>query len=154
MTQSFRSACARPMSLTASMIMSASASDAPVSTRMTRSAASRRKDLTTPLFFTATRHGTILMPSIARSFRMLTTGRSLFKILRRLANRRDDVAVAGAAAEISRDRFFDLRVARAALLAQQAVGRHEHPRRAIAALDRVLFPERFLQRMEPLVARQ
>src|SRR5581483_4774882 len=143
-----------PMSLIASMIRSASASDAPVSTRITRSWPATRNDFTTPRLGMAMRHGTIFTPSIAISLRMLTMIASLGEIRRGFLDRRHDVAVTGAAAEIARDRFLDLLVGRRAALAEQAVRRHQHARRAVAALHRVVFPEGFLERMQPFVLRQ
>src|SRR5512144_2894760 len=152
--QSFKSACSCPISLIASMIRSASASDAPVSTRMTRPSPATRNDFTTPRLGMAIRHGTIFTPSIGMSLRMLTMISSPGKIRRGFLDRRDDVAVAGAAAEIARDRFLDLLVGRPAALAEQTVSRHEHAGRAAAALHRVVFPERLLRRVQPLVLRQ
>src|ERR1051325_723099 len=142
------------MSLIASMSRSASASDAPVSTRITRPSPATRNDFTTPRLGIAMRHGTILMPSIAISLRMLTMIASLDEIRRGFFDRRNYVAVTRAAAKIAGDRFFDLLVARLAAFAEQTVSRHEHARRAVAALHRVVFPEGFLQRMEPFVLRQ
>ena len=60
-------------------------------------------------------------------------------------DRRDDIAVAGAAAEIAGDRFFDLLVGRITIFLQQTVGGHQHAGRAVAALHRVVFPKRLLQ---------
>src|SRR5947199_9360805 len=59
------------MSLMAFMMISASASENTVSTRMSRSSPETKKDLTIPLG-PLMRHGTILMFSIVISFRMLT----------------------------------------------------------------------------------
>src|ERR1041384_2595367 len=122
------------MSLIASIIKSASASDAPVSTRITRSWPATRKDFTTPRLGMAMRHGTIFTPSTAMSLRMLTMISSLGKIRRRFLDRRHDIAVTRAAAEISRDRFLDLFVGRFVAFAEQAVRRHEHAGCAITAL--------------------
>src|ERR1041384_2465771 len=142
------------MSLIASIIKSASASDAPVSTKITRSWPATRNDFTTPRLGMAMRHGTIFTPSIVMSLRMLTMISSLGKIPRGFLDRRHDVAVTGATTEITGDRLLDLLVGRLVALAEQAVRRHEHARRAIAALHRVVFPEGFLQRMQPLILRQ
>src|SRR2546423_577142 len=89
-------------------------------------------------------------PGVWSTWMPPTPRSSLREVLRRLADRGDDIAVPRAAAEVPRDRFLDFRLARAAAFAEQAVGRHEHARRAIAALDGVFFPECFLQWMEPL----
>src|SRR5882672_6558631 len=142
------------MSLIASIMMSASASDAPVSTRITRSSPATRKDLTTPRFPTAILHGTIFTPSIEMSLRMLTMIPSLGKIRCRFFDRSDDIAVTGAAAELAGNRFFDLLVGRPAALAEQPVSRHQHTRRAIAALHRVVLPKCFLQGVQSFVLRQ
>src|SRR4030095_12380759 len=127
------------MSLIASMMMSASASDAPVSTKITRFSPATRKDLTTPRLFMATRHGTIFTPSIGMSLRMLTMLPPLFgKINRRFFDRRDDVAVAGAAAQVAGDRLLDLLVAGLRAFAEQTVGGHQHAGSAVAAFHRVV----------------
>src|SRR5262245_10976282 len=106
------------MSLIASMIRSASASDAPVSTRITRPSPATRNDFTTPRLGMTTRHGTIFTPSIAISLRMLTMIASLGKIRRGFLYRRHDIAVTGAATEITGDCFLDLLVGRFAALAE------------------------------------
>src|SRR5690348_199347 len=142
------------MSLIASIIKSASASDAPVSTRITRSWPATRNDFTTPRLGMAMRHGTIFTPSTAISLRMLTMIASLGKIRRGFLDRCHDVAVTGAATEITGDRFLDLLVGGFAALAEQTVRRHEHAGGAVAALHRVVFPEGLLERMQPFVLRQ
>src|ERR1044071_10190985 len=114
------------MSLIASMIKSASASDAPVSTKITRSWPATRNDFTTPRLGWAMRQGTIFTPATATSLRMLTMFASLGEIRRRFLDRRHDVAVTGAATEITGNRFLDLLVGRFAALAEQTVRRHEH----------------------------
>src|SRR5689334_10448781 len=100
------------MSLIASMIRSASAPDAPVSTRITRSWPATRNDFTTPRLGIAMRHGTIFRPSISMSLRMLTMIASLGKTRRGFLYRGHDIAVTGAATEITRNRFLDLLVRR------------------------------------------
>src|SRR4051812_10941148 len=47
-----------------------------------------------------------------------------------------DVHVAGAAADVALDRLADLVLARLRVRAQQRGGAHQHPRRAVAALER------------------
>src|SRR4051812_23169531 len=59
----------------------------------------------------------------------------------------DDVVVAGAAAEIALETMADLIVRRARMLLQEARRRHDHPRRAVAALQRVVLLEGALHRM-------
>src|ERR1700692_4852764 len=63
-------------------------------------------------------------------------------------HRLDDVDVAGAAAEVAGDRFADLQLARIRVLLEERAARHQHSRRAIAALQAVLLPEAFLHRVE------
>src|SRR6266849_1664398 len=70
-------------------------------------------------------------------------------LLRGELHRLDNVLVAGAAAEIAGERAADLGVAGAGVVTKQLDRRQDHPRRAITALQPVLFPEAFLNRMEP-----
>src|ERR1700740_66519 len=65
-----------------------------------------------------------------------------------VAHRLDDVHVAGAAAEVARDRLPDLRLAGMGVRLQQRITGHQHARRAVAALQAVLLPEAFLDGME------
>src|SRR5260370_27185796 len=60
----------------------------------------------------------------------------------------DDVHVPGAAAQVAADRFADLRLAGALVAREQRVPRHQHARRAVAALQPVLLPETFLHGMQ------
>src|SRR5262245_55525977 len=60
----------------------------------------------------------------------------------------DDVHVARAATKVARNAAADLRFGRARLQPQQRRGGHHHARRAEAALQAVLLPEPFLQRVE------
>src|SRR4030095_9464114 len=113
-----------------------------------------KKDLTIPLG-PFSRQGTIFMPSMGMSFRMLTmTFFSLGKIDRCFFDGRNDIAVAGAAAEVAGDRFFDLLFGWLVRLAKEPIGGHEHSRSAIAAFDSVIFPESFLERMQSFILRQ
>ena len=57
----------------------------------------------------------------------------------------DDLAVAGAAAEHAAQRILDLGAAGLGVAAQQFLGRHQHARRADAALGGAMGKERFLQ---------
>src|SRR5205085_162593 len=66
----------------------------------------------------------------------------------------DDVVVAGAPAEVPLEPVADLVVARVRMLVQEARGRHDHPRRAIAALQGMVLVERLLHGMERAVPRQ
>ena len=66
------------------------------------------------------------------------------------ADRRDDVLVAGAAAEIAGQALADLVVGRERVFPQQVGRRHQHAGRAEAALQRVMLAERLLQRVELL----
>src|SRR5687767_3825534 len=63
------------------------------------------------------------------------------------ADRRDDVLVAGAAADVPFDGVADLVVGRVVVAGEQVGGGHDHPRRAEAALEAVLLPERGLEGM-------
>src|SRR5258705_10898331 len=64
----------------------------------------------------------------------------------RLADRRDDVVVASAAADVALDRVPDLVVGRVGVASEQIARRHDHARLAEAALEAVLRPEAFLER--------
>src|SRR5713101_10001004 len=73
-------------------------------------------------------------------------------LLRGELHRLDNVLVAGAAAEIAGERAADLGLAGAGIVTKQLDRRQDHPRRAITALQPVLFPEAFLNRLEPAPA--
>src|SRR6266542_5975769 len=60
----------------------------------------------------------------------------------------DDVVVAGAAAEVAFQPVADLGLRRPRRALEELGGRHDHARRAEAALQAVLFPEAFLDRMQ------
>ena len=66
----------------------------------------------------------------------------------RLLDRLDDVHVAGAAAEVAADPLPDLLLVRVRVLVEQPGRLHDHARRAEAALEAVLVPERLLERVE------
>src|SRR3954449_10885042 len=65
-----------------------------------------------------------------------------------VAHRAHDVVVAGAAAEVALEPVADLLLARVRVALQEVGGRHDHARRAVAALERVVFPERLLERVQ------
>src|SRR6478752_1455675 len=65
-----------------------------------------------------------------------------------LADRGDDVLVARAAAVVALERVADLAVGRLGVPGEEVGRDHDHARRAEAALEAVLLPERLLQRME------
>src|SRR5262249_2811420 len=64
----------------------------------------------------------------------------------------DDVLIAGAATEIAGETRADLELRRRWGILEQRHRRHDHPRRAEAALQAVFLPESLLQRMERAVA--
>ena len=64
------------------------------------------------------------------------------------ATARDDVVVAGAAAEVALEPVADLLLGRVRVLLQQRDRRHDEARRAEAALQRVLLVERLLHRVQ------
>src|SRR5262249_60507350 len=66
----------------------------------------------------------------------------------------DDVLIAGAAAEIAFECFTDLGVRRVLRALEQFGRGHDHARRAVAALEAMLFPETFLQGMQPALGTQ
>src|SRR4051812_26816557 len=68
--------------------------------------------------------------------------------LRRAAHGLFDPHVAAAAAQVLVHPGRDLGLARAGVLLQQPDGRHDHARRAVAALERPLFEERRLNRVQ------
>src|SRR4051812_27798809 len=63
------------------------------------------------------------------------------------ADRRDDVVVAGAAADVALDGVTDLVVAGIGVAREQVGRGHDHSRRAEAALEAVLLPEGLLERV-------
>ena len=65
----------------------------------------------------------------------------------RLLDRRDDVGVRPAAAEIAAHQFANFVGARRLTLGNQARGGADLSRRTVAALERVVVDERLLQRM-------
>ena len=60
----------------------------------------------------------------------------------------DDLGVAGAAAEVAGDRLADVLVDRRAALVEIGAGRHEHARRADAALGAAVLQECLLERVQ------
>src|SRR6476469_3175513 len=62
----------------------------------------------------------------------------------------EDVPVPGAAADVALQRLLDLVLGRARVLAQQRGRTHEHPGRAVAALESVMLVEGLLQRRQLL----
>src|SRR5687768_10420883 len=68
--------------------------------------------------------------------------------LRRPQRRLDDVLVAGAAAQVARQRLADLALGRAGVLLEIRLDRQQEARRAEAALEAVALPERLLDRVE------
>src|SRR2546422_5734390 len=70
------------------------------------------------------------------------------QLARRVVDGLHDVHVAGAAAEVPRDRLADLQLGRRRVVGQERDRGHHHPRRAEAALQAVLLMEALLHRME------
>src|SRR4051812_6297066 len=70
----------------------------------------------------------------------------------RLLDRLDDIHVSGATADVPLDRLPNLLLARARIGVEQVLGGHQHPRRAVAALQRVGLAEGLLERMQLAVA--
>src|SRR4051812_11152394 len=66
----------------------------------------------------------------------------------------DDVLVPSAAAEVALEAEADVLLARVRILFEQVGGAHDHPGRAVAALQRVLLVERPLHRMQLAVPRE
>src|ERR1700745_3508894 len=62
-----------------------------------------------------------------------------------------DVLITGATAEIARDAPANFFLARRWIFFEEDIRRHEHARRAVAALKTVLLLESFLQRMQGAV---
>src|SRR5437667_7125475 len=74
---------------------------------------------------------------------------------RRRVDGLDDVLVAGAAADVALEPAPDLGLRQpVAVRAEELDAGHDHPRRAKAALERVVLPEGLLQWMELAVARE
>lgn len=65
----------------------------------------------------------------------------------------DDLLVSGAAAKVGGDGPARLRPARFGVFQQKSVGRQDHARRAIAALDGAAVDKSLLQRMQTAVRR-
>jgi hypothetical protein len=83
-----------------------------------------------------------------------STGLDAGHLACRVEDRLHDVLVAGAAAEVALQREPDVCVRRARMLVEVALRRHDHPRRAVAALQTVVAAERFLERMERVPVRE
>ena len=66
----------------------------------------------------------------------------------------DDTTVGSTPAEISLHETDDRLLTRPGILHQQAKRRHDHPRRAIAALHRPMVQKCLLERMKPSVLLQ
>src|SRR5687768_17588454 len=75
----------------------------------------------------------------------------LSDLVRRVLDGIDDVLVARAAAEVAGDRLADFSLGWLRVVVEEVDRRHDHARRAVAALEAVLFPEPFLQRVKPAV---
>src|SRR5579883_3066459 len=60
----------------------------------------------------------------------------------------DDVLIAGAAAQVARQRFADLRLVGRRRLVEEGLHRHQDAGRAVAALQTMAGAHRFLQRMQ------
>ena len=70
-------------------------------------------------------------------------------------DRFDDVPVARAAADVALQRDLDLVLGRPGILLEQRGGAHQHPGRAVPALETVVVAERLLQRSQlPVAARE
>src|SRR5690606_24354208 len=65
-----------------------------------------------------------------------------------IEHRRDDLVVAGTAAQIAREPVASLFLGGIGVAIEQRLGRDQHPRRADAALERRMLEEFLLQRME------
>src|SRR5688572_21411207 len=74
--------------------------------------------------------------------------RTFMHSLRGFFDRLEDLLVAGAAAEVARDRFLDAFSGRSGFLFEQRLGRHQYPRGAVAALRGPEVGKGGLQRME------
>src|SRR5437867_8883706 len=77
-----------------------------------------------------------------------------FHSRRGFSNRGDDVLVTGAATERAFDAMTHVGFARVGIAIDQIVGGHDHARRAEAALQTVLIPERLLHGMQLAVRGQ
>src|SRR5918999_233305 len=69
-------------------------------------------------------------------------------------DRLDDVDVAGATADVALDRLADLVLRRLRVGVEQVLGAHQDSGGAVAALERVMRPERLLQGVQLAVARK
>src|SRR5579859_8141215 len=84
----------------------------------------------------------------ARRTRRVPSGRSLVHAVGGEPDGRDDVLVAGAPAEVAGQRASDACGRRVGLLTKAGLHRHQDPRRAEPALQRVTFVERLLKGMQ------
>ena len=71
-----------------------------------------------------------------------------------MLDRVDDVGIAGASAEVAFDRVRDFRARRFGIVLQELNASHNHPRRAVAALEAVALPEALLHGVQLAIARQ
>src|SRR5262245_18062448 len=97
--------------------------------------------------FAASARGQIELSCFLRSCFQLSRSGSL-QSLRRVKRGRYDALIAGAAAEIARDRYAHLLLGRVRIVAQELGQRDQHPGRAEAALQAVIVAECLLQRIE------
>src|SRR5438309_10877843 len=88
------------------------------------------------------------MPPISTAISLRLPFRGLAHDSRGVVDRLDDVHVAGAAAEVSRDRLAYLQLRRFRVRREEGDRGHHHSGRAEAALQPVLLMEAFLDRME------
>src|SRR4029453_8477784 len=72
----------------------------------------------------------------------------------RLLHRFHNVLVAGAPAQVSGEPLTNVGLARIGLMLEEGIGRQQHARRAVAALQAVLIPEALLQRVQFAVCRE
>src|SRR5579864_2343905 len=75
-------------------------------------------------------------------------GHPLGSLAGRIFHSVHDVLVAGAATQITAERFAYFAFRRSARTLQKIVGAHDHAGRAVSALQAVFFPEAFLKRVE------
>src|ERR1019366_5485609 len=80
--------------------------------------------------------------------RGLVGGSSCPHVARGVLDGADDPLVAGAAAQIATDAFADRVLVGIGGPLQELISRHDHPRRAVPALETVLHAKAFLQWMQ------
>src|SRR5919202_328394 len=95
-----------------------------------------------------------IAPRPAKPTRSICLNTGTSHVPSRALHRLDDPQVAGAAAQVARERLAQLALAGVRVLTQERLHRHQEPGGAEAALKRVRLVERALERVKLAVGRE